>query len=427
MNDVKKHVKIKTISSIVFSTFVILVLVFPISIIFLQSVVKTDLPPWLISSDAKYLAGGETEEASLENELTWEEWTAKKLQNGIEHFLENNTPLKTSSLLINSSIQRYAIKTSNMLFNWDCYPTYYRSEIVDCPKLNMVMVTSMKQKELNNVSANQFAEIVKKAKFDNPNVRIVYQCLSETYSHYNNPSHKYVSNSYTEDWFEDNIFSHFDKGVICLKQTLETGNDINKNWFSSEHHWQVDSMIKAYNSIADVLQLHSYSHYDKKLIIDEWQGSCARIGLIMDYPSKLYDIPTDFSNLSCEIDGETIKRGARNEVLKGDLPIQDCDSQAYYNFYHWYYGNQLPELVYTNNSAQNDKTLLFIEQSYGVCMEPYLANNYKKTVCICPANMTVEKTLQQYIDEYDVDDVIIQFGPHPYSYLAYRSPIFLYN
>ena len=335
--------------------------------------------------------------------------------------------MKTTALLTNASFQRSAIKISNLLFDWNCYPTYYKSEIVACPDLNMAMVTSMKDKEVNTLAANQFSELVEETKQNNPEVRFVYQCLSETYSHQNNPSHDYVSNSYTEDWFENNVFNHFDEDIFCLKQTLESRDELSKNWFSTEHHWQVDSMIKAYNSIADVIDLKNVSNYDKELIIDEWQGSCARIGLIMDYPSKLYDIPTDFSHLSCEIDGEKTNRGNRDVVLTGTLPLTEWNSNIYYNFYHWYYGNPVPEVIYTNNKAKNDKTLLFIEQSYGVSMEPYLADNYNKTVCICPANTTVEKTLQQYIDEYDVDDIVIQFGPHPYSYLAYRSPIFLYN
>lgn len=53
---------------------------------------------------------------------------------------------------------------------------------------------------------------------------------------------------------------------------------------------------------------------------------------------------------------------------------------------------------------------------------PILRIITKKTVCICPAKTTVEKTLQKYID-----DIIIQYGPHPYSYLSNRLPILLNN
>lgn len=93
-------------------------------------------------------------------------------------------------------------------------------------------------------------------------------------------------------------------------------------------------------------------------------------------------------------------------------------ADTFYNTYHWYFGRSLSNVVYDNNG----KNCLFVCQSYGVALEQYIASNYKHTVIISPALDKCEQNLDDYMAEHDIDDVIIQFGAHPYATMLSVSP-----
>lgn len=65
--------------------------------------------------------------------------------------------------------------------------------------------------------------------------------------------------------------------------------------------------------------------------------------------------------------------------------------------------------------------------SYSIPLEPYIARNYKTTVVISPINTSVEKTLDEYIDEYSVDEVVIQTGYADIYFGKDRSPNYFAN
>lgn len=407
-----------------FSGLVLLVMLLPVCMVVVQAGFKVELPSWISSEEAQYLSGV-TNQQDFGELFSLEGFQRKELQNGIDAALGDNVPMKAAVLLGNAALQRFAISTSNLLFDWDAYPTYYASDYIVSPSLGMTMVEALRRNAENEEAAHRFADVIEEVSKNNPDVRIVYQAIDETHSSPFNPSHQYVSDSYGPDWFKENVFSRFSGGVIESLLSVENERELVGNWFSGEHHWQVDGMLEAYDALANTLDLEFAFDREKRLVAGEWQGACARGGLMMDYPSEFYDLPTKFPHLTCWIDGKESSRGNRGDVLRGELPMTDLPLSAYYNLYHWYYGSTSAEILYRNSSTSNGKTLLFVEQSYGVPMEPYLASNYETTICVAPANGKVDKTLQQLIDEYDVDDIVVQMGPQPYSYIPNRSPALL--
>ena len=152
---------------------------------------------------------------------------------------------------------------------------------------------------------------------------------------------------------------------------------------------------------------------------DVWYGTSARGGLDLSVSDEWRDLPTDFGNLIVIKDGAPSSRGLREWYLAGQ-PIDPIVANT--DFYWKYYGGNEPEIVYENPSCENDKTCLFVETSYSIAIERYVANNYKRTICISPINCEVSKSLESYISEYGVDDVVIQTGFADIHYGEDKSP-----
>lgn len=422
----EKPTRIERATGVVFAVLVLLVLVSPAVLFVAQEGFGLALPSWLTSEDANYLSGN-TEAASLSEHLSLSGFAHEEFQQDVESVVNSHIPFKSYAMLGDAALQRDAIKLSNVLFGWDVIPTKFSSSYVEDSELGMVHVRAYEATEENTLAAGAFADALNALQENNPDLRIVYQDIDDAHSSVVNPSHKYVSRAYPENWFEDAVASQLDPRITVLVDKVSSEDELQNEWFSSEHHWNIDGAIKAYNQIADAMGFESVTvaEEDKLLVKEEWQGATARGGLDLGFPSDFYDIPTDFSSLSVLENGIDKPRGNREAVLAGEagaLPLEAPGLLAEYNMYHWYYGTVVPEVVFTNEEPPNDKTLLFVEQSYGVAVERYLAANYKTTVCIAPANCEVNMTLQEYVDTYGVDDVIVQFGPHPYSFLPNVSP-----
>lgn len=278
----------------------------------------------------------------------------------------------------------------------------------------------------NADAAKSFVDTVNHIHDENPSINIVYQSIDDTHSSDANPSHELQSNVYSRDWIESTIHSRLSSSIISIVDSIESKEELGTSWFSSEHHWTLKRALKSYNMLADVLDLTPVAYENPVTVCTAWEGSNARNGLVFDYPSTLEDLPTNFSHLNCIIDGQAASRGARGSILDEDLPLSNVSEYAYYNMYHYWFGGCPSEIIYENDSSSSDRVLLFVEQSYGVPLEPYLASNFRKTICIMPANNAVKDSIQDYIDTYGVTDIIIQFGPHPYSYMLSQSPNVLY-
>lgn len=368
------------------------------------------------------------------------------LQEGAEDAIKYFIPAKKSALLGYAALQRTAISTSNIIFNWPAYPTFYGSGFVVYPDANMLLVAAEKETEENNKAASEFIHIINELQQKYPEVRFVYQSMNDMYTSTTNPTNVLTNGNMNKSWHETMIVEALDDRVVATIESIDNAEDLSNNWFSAEHHWNISGALKAYNHIAEILGLKAYDDEDQVKIIEEWQGANARAGLDLDFPSQLWDVPTDFSNLEITLNGQLFTHGARelllvehereglnadealdvNTLLKTDalqLPTGAMnDQEAYFNAYHWYYGTSTSNVIYENTGEHNGKTLLYICQSYGVPIERYLASNYTKTIVLSPALDPVNKTLDEYIAEYDVDDVVLQFGAHPYSVMHNVSP-----
>ena len=88
-----------------------------------------------------------------------------------------------------------------------------------------------------------------------------------------------------------------------------------------------------------------------------------------------------------------------------------------------YYGEANSDIVNAGN--KNGRTCLLVGDSFSLCLKRYIAANYERTICILPGNEKAHKRLARYIEDYDVDDVIVMMHPLKSFYIAETSPRFM--
>jgi len=94
-----------------------------------------------------------------------------------------------------------------------------------------------------------------------------------------------------------------------------------------------------------------------------------------------------------------------------------------YNVYQRYHGAFNGLIV--NKTSNNKKTLLFICDSNSHCLKRYVAQNYRYTYVMMPGNATYDGNLEDYIKEYDPDDIVVLMHSQKYQQIAEYSPKFI--
>lgn len=115
--------------NILFSVFLCLLLCGPVALFAAENSGEIPLPSWLTVEDATYLSGG-VKSPNVAGELSMEGFASGALQQAIEDGVGNYVPAKAAALLVNAELQYKAICASNVLFGWDCLPTFYGSSLV---------------------------------------------------------------------------------------------------------------------------------------------------------------------------------------------------------------------------------------------------------------------------------------------------------
>lgn len=64
-----------------------------------------------------------------------------------------------------------------------------------------------------------------------------------------NPSHELISGAYGSDWIKKNIEEKLDGRVTHLLDDIGFAEELNTNWFMTEHHWRIGKALQAYDQI----------------------------------------------------------------------------------------------------------------------------------------------------------------------------------
>ncbi|MGI6221350.1 MAG: hypothetical protein ACOYIP_05735 [Coriobacteriales bacterium] len=341
-------------------------------------------------------------------------------QEQCESYLSDIVPMRDNIVLANASMQRQCIRVANIPFSFDAYPTFFNSGTSVVPEHELIVPNATSPTDENTKAASEFVALVDELALSHPEVRFCYQALRSPYDSEFNPTYRYVSHVYDMDWVNETILDPLKESgnVTLLYEPIRSFDEYKELWITTEHHWTIERALIAYNHLADSLDWTIVPYDNPKLIVASWYGARCRLGLDLEYSSEFYDLVTDFSSIEWKNKkGETVPCGKRDEYLTGSNPYSE---KPIYNVYDSYYGSSNLEAL--NHGDNNGKTCLVICSSYTKALKNHIASNYKRTIFVDPMNGKATRSMSDYIENEDVDDVVIQIASTSYGKLKQNSP-----
>jgi hypothetical protein len=205
---------------------------------------------------------------------------------------------------------------------------------------------------------------------------------------------------------------------------LNSYADYQERFFKTDQHWNIRASLEAYGQIYTLLK-EQYPDISPMLTADaikqvdgiEFLGSMARKTLYPIEPDILEYADVSMPAYDTYVDGELSNYSGRENYLNG---IYNRDK--FYNHYRGFYGRQqvLIQFHFNNDSPRN---LLMVTSSYSRTIQMYIASHFHDTYVI---DMRYEenstKSLQQFIDEYGITDVLV-FGQPTVTYYSAEDAI----
>ena len=371
---------------------------------------------------AKIEGRSNSQALSLRSALNIQGLLSGDLQDAVSQKIGDAFPLRDEGLLVYGGFQRGLIGIGNAFTSYPITPAYYGSAYaINWPQDAVVLIAS-KVSEENLAGMRAVATAVNAAQESHPNVRFVYDQLWDMYSSDMNPTYPLLTGAYSKSDFDENLGNLLDERVRVVWDPIASPEELEGEWLHTEHHWTLERALESYERIGALLGWKEVPYEGAVEVSGGWYGANARHALYLGFDDELWDLPTDFSHLVVrDADGKEVLRGARNQIAAG---VKPSNWGGPYDGYDSWYGPS-GEFVYTNEDGGNGKTCLVVGLSYEKPIDPYIASNYQTTVCLDVVNVGTRKPLQEYLDEYGVDDVVFQLGLGGYKPMMEKSAGFL--
>ena len=380
----------------------------------------------------------ETSNAEGRDFVTWSDVRENTLVDGsfqdeFEQFAADSIPAKDTVVVTNAALQRFGIASSAKVFGYDVYPTFFDSEYLTSQTDQRILpmptaVPREGSRPMKNLET--WCATLSEAASTHPDTRFVVEIVPQVRQDDTNPAYRYVrgANLMDEEWIQQEWGGRLDDSIVFNVDGIVDREELRTQWFTTDHHWTIERALHTYNDIGSRLGWTPVPYESAPVVqvTPEWYGSDARRALDFEFASTMYDQADDFSSLEFykisngQRSGGPIELGKREAFLGGELGSEDI---AKYSAYTDYYGNGS---AWIENTAQdNGKTCLLIADSFGYGFRRYVAMNYETTITLFPGNGHVGHTVDWFIEEYDVDDVVVITHAQSPDFIANESAGFL--
>lgn len=381
-------------------------------------------PQWLTAENAAYLTGGLTK-TDLNAALSYEGFKDGQLQNAVEGTLENHVPAKATALYGNSELQRAAIQISNSLFNWQCYPSYYGSNEVIIPESSAITGKAEKKDASWFNGWGAFLERLDDCAKRYPSVDFIVYVVECNYTSSSlNPTYTLCSNVTSASEIRANIENM--KEETCTSPNVELLwseyselDDYYKDFYRTDHHWNIRGALNAFYAIRDELQIDSMDFDGFRLLPNSlFSGSRARDGLV-NQVEMVEDLAYPFSELNAEKygDGSIVNASSHNAYQLSEPLRKKSD------FYEVYYSDLENSCI---SGGTGEGELLLVGDSLASAITRPLALSCK-TLDVSSALRGSQKNRTDFADliqEKDIDAVVFVAHQDDYSTFDSKNPNF---
>lgn len=411
------------VQNLLFSSFLCLFLLGPISLFTAQNVFKVDLPGWFTAENVKYLTG-DVADVSVRAHASISGFESGEFQSAFQSKVGTFVPLKATALLCNAALQRTFITLSNALWAWECYPTYFGAREVYIPDQEAITGIAQKESEKWTQEMVSFLKELNAYASSNPKVKFVVYLASsnDNYAQFN-PTYNLVSNPRT---FEDatGIVERFEEeesvspNLVFLYPCFEDNDNYYRYYYRSDRHWNIRGTVVAYEDICEILGYPKLSYnnivsLDGQLFI----GDMARESLF-PLAVPVEDVCYDFSGLEADFaDGRSIDLGSHYEYDEANRLAR------LFNFYCLYYDVRYEATI---RGGRGDKNILLVADSFGRSFSRLISESSKLTYR-CSAlygDVENENDLASHLECDEIDAVVFVGTPDNYASFMARNPEF---
>lgn len=349
----------------------IAVLAFSPILVFANKSLNVGLPEWVDPSTAKYLSGSSDDYSEFAALATLEHFLDREFQDAAETAIDAHIPCKPSVLLSNAALQGSLINTAAIPFGYECRPTFFGSEQLYLPRYNAVTQLPTKMYDGALFAFQDFSSALSQIALRHPDKRFVVfiPWVSET-SNVNpvvdvSPSPINVNEAMYI--FEDKKNSEA-TNLFFVTTSYDNPDDYYQDYFRTDHHWNYQGTINAYNEIANTLGLEEFvSPGEISFGSYLYLGSYGRKGLC-NAPEPVFDTSFDFSSLKViDMNGET--RPFDHSAF--EIYPDEGKPYSFYDVYMDVVGNG--ETLFNENGTGS---ALVVSDSYGGSLLRHLGLHY---------------------------------------------------
>ena len=360
--------------------------------------------PQLPCNEELYLEGRKATQCEALNIQTVAD---ASFQQSFEKYASDALPIRDEVLLTNAYVQRSCIRLANCVFSYENYPTYYGSAYIHSQKDGRINRRSYTQtKDIKSKLSkcvqglNDLGKIV-------PG-KLVFCLPARMSSSKINPTYSLMNKAIDEDYIQKHFFDNLDKRWNVYMDTYDSIEEYSKNYFYSDHHWNINGAVKNYERIMGFLERKAlnFSNSYEVDYLPGFHGASARRGADLDgAEDHLLDVDYENSELLVTVNGEEkYDAGFLDESYEQDDSKKLHTTKFNANIYIEYFHDSKSEIVIENPSCDNQDTLLLVADSFADCMDRFFAESYGRIVYINPR--TTQKSLSDVVSEYNVQDCL---------------------
>lgn len=398
------------IRAAVFSGVLIVLLCGPL-LLFCSERCGVNLPSWLTSADASYLAGG-SQEVDFLGQCNIEGVLSGNLHDAVEAEVGNYVPTKAIALVANAGIQRFAIGASNAAFGWPCYPSSFGSTDLFVPGQEAIVKWPREGKSSEVDGLTNFSESVGSIAKRHEEITFVSYVVARSEASSANPARALVGRDFTATDAVGLMGEAMADAVVITNDPASL-SEYYRLYFKSDHHWRAEGAVDAYNRLADILHKASIPEDVKKVEGPLYSGSYARNSLCL-----IEDIPTQ---LSCDFSSIELARGEESQSGNDHIRYRDASTDNK----HWYFYDLFYD-PFTSARGTGEGKLLLVSDSFGFSLIRPLAMGFSELNCsrALQADASTEESLEDMIDEIEPDVVLFVADPGNYATFCDRNPQF---
>lgn len=379
------------------------------------------IPEALDNGEKSYIEGAPLQPLP---ELSFTRFMQGALQDETESYLSGCIPSRDQALLLNAAMQRVIIRTANIPFSFDAFPTFFGSSYIETLDGKRIQPIVKKQSPEFDKALEAFASSVNDFAERNTDINIVVCLVDDPRTTEANPTQKFVSSPIDEKYLNDKLYSKFsDRVTLLLPNHYSDLDEYDRHYYKTDHHWNAEGLRVGYQALATALPLRSLEN--TSVITYEETPFCgieSRLGLDIRDEQFISDLDIDTSSITYSNDAGPLQRGHSSEYRNN--AVQDTKA-AYFDGYEYYHGKKYAfnRTGNADTSTHENGRMMLITDSFGTSILPYLAMNYQNVYKIDPINHSLKSGIvQDILDKSGAKTVAILTIPNDVKVLIDKSP-----